>query len=494
MTAIPAAASVVLSRGSGSHEVYIVRRSEQLRFLGGFHAFPGGKAASDDADRRITAIRELFEETGVLIARRPDGSCPASDANLTRLRADLLSDRVAFAAVLGGLGVAVRPDDLVPAGDLVTPPFSAVRFDTSFYLAFLPPGQTAEVWPGELSNGSWRTADEVLRSWESGDILVAPPTVVLLKSVRGRPVEELPARIAPLLDSLAAGALHPIFFSPSVLTAPLRCAGLPPTTHTNAYVVGDDPAYLLDPGPSDPTEQARLFALLDGHLTGGRRLAGVVLTHQHPDHVGAAAVCAARYGVPVFAHPRTAAALAGKVRVDRELTDGATLDLGVGPHGRPWNLEALHTPGHAAGHLAFFEATYRLLFAGDMVSTMSSIIIAPPEGDLAQYLESLRRLRSLPARLLLPAHGSVSARPAAVLDECLAHRRKREAQLLTALSAGPRSVVDLTQDLYRGTPQELMRLAELQLTAGLEKLRREGTVVADGDQWRFAPRHEHVND
>src|SRR5262249_7900974 len=119
----------------------------------------------------------------------------------------------------------------------------------------------------------------------------------------------------------------------------------------------------------------------------------VVLTHHHPDHVGAAAACARKYGVPVWAHPWTAQALAGQVVVGRKVHEGDRLDLGTAPDGGPWHLEALHTPGHAPGHLAFYEGHYRLLFAGDLVSTLSSVVIAPPDGDLAVYLDSLRRLR-----------------------------------------------------------------------------------------------------
>src|SRR5262249_17651568 len=130
---------------------------------------------------------------------------------------------------------------------------------------------------------------------------------------------------------------------------------------------------------------------------------------------------------------------------------------------------------------------YRLLFAGDMVSTLSSIIVAPPQGNLAQYLDSLRRLRNLPARLLLPAHGSPSARSAHVIDENLAHRAKREVQLLDVLAAGPRRIRDLTAEIYRGLPAESLPLGELQLLAGLEKLRHEGRVRQTGEVWQLAP-------
>jgi glyoxylase-like metal-dependent hydrolase (beta-lactamase superfamily II) len=256
---------------------------------------------------------------------------------------------------------------------------------------------------------------------------------------------------------------------------------LPPSTHTNAYLVGRDPAYLIDPGPENPEEQQRLFQVLDTQKALGCRLAAVVLTHRHRDHVGAARDCAERYDVPIWAHALTSQALKDKLTVGRELHEGDRLHLGQAPDGHAWFLETLHTPGHAAGHLAFYEPHYRLLFAGDMVSTQSSILIVPPDGDLAIYLASLRRLRALDCRLLFPAHGSPSAQPVKTIDDCLAHRAKREEQLLAALVAGPRRTPQLAEELYRSTPQTLMSMAEMQIRAGLEKLQNEGLVHATRD-------------
>jgi ribonuclease/clavin/mitogillin len=255
-------------------------------------------------------------------------------------------------------------------------------------------------------------------------------------------------------------------------------------THTNAYLVGTGPRYLLDPGADEPTEQQRLFDVLDSHHTEGRRLSAVVLTHHHPDHIGAATACAQRYGVPIWAHERTALALQGRVVVDHLLADGDRLALGVRPDGSgPWHLEALLTPGHANGHIAFYDPYYRLLYAGDMISTSTSVLIAPPEGDLTVYLQSLRRLLEVPARLLLPAHGNPSARPQHTIQAALDHRAGRENQLVDALRAGERSVEELGPELYRGLPATHMRFAHLQIRAGLEKLQREGRAATDGQKW-----------
>jgi glyoxylase-like metal-dependent hydrolase (beta-lactamase superfamily II)/8-oxo-dGTP pyrophosphatase MutT (NUDIX family) len=505
---IAEAASLLLARGPGSPEVFVVRRAEALRFFGGFWAFPGGKVAAADAEllpagepggdralqvRRITAARELFEETGVLLARRPDGSSCAAGPELEHLRREMMAGHVSFREILARLGLAVRPDDFTPIGALTTPAYAAIRFDTTFFVAELPPGQRAEVWPGELDAGRWTLADALLEEWTRGSCLVAPPTVRLLGAIRGRPVSEAPRHFARRLQTHNAGGVPAIDFAPAVQMLPLATQALPPSTHTNAYLIGTGPVYLLDPGPADPDEQGRLFELLDTVQGEGRPLTAIVLSHQHPDHVGAAAVCARRYGIPVWAHPRTAQALRGRVEVTRELHGGDRLDLGPAPDGSgPWHLEALHTPGHAAGHLAFYEPYYRLLFAGDMVSTLSSVVIAPPDGDLATYLESLHRLRGLDCRLLLPGHGSPSARPGLTIDECLEHRARRERQLLAALGESPRTADELAGELYRGLAPDLMRFARWQVVAGLQKLQREGRVMAAGDgaepRWCQVPR------
>jgi len=487
------AASVLLARARGSREIFVVARAPALRFLGGFRAFPGGKVHADDdalaatlagasgwlTSQHVAAVRELFEEAGVLLARDAGGAYLSAE-RLIPLRRELMAEQMTFPDLLAEHKLHLRPEDLTSIGSLVTPPFASFRFDTAFFVAVLPPGQMAEVWPGELTEGSWRSAEQVLADWNAGDMLVSPPTVALLQAIRGRPVEQWSNQLTPLL-ALGAGE-GPIWFSPGVQMIPLFTEGLPPSTHTNAYLVGNDPAYLIDPGTSDAEEQGRLFDLL-----AGRRLCGVVLTHHHPDHIGAVKVCAERYGVPILAHPLTAREVHGRIDVHQFINDGDCLDLGTSPAGRSgWHLQAIHTPGHAVGHLAFWEPHYRLLFAGDMISTLSSVLIPPPpHGDLAVYLDSLRRLQTYPARLLLPSHGSPSARPAFVLEQTLSHRREREEQLLQVLEAGPKTVPELAMELYRGLPADLMRFAEMQIQAGLHKLQCEGrAVTADAEHWQ----------
>ncbi len=373
-----------------------------------------------------------------------------------------------------------------------------MRFDTSFFVAQLPPGQTAEVWPGELAGCEWATPTTLLDAWTRGDRLLTPPTLTILETIRGRSAFDLPDRLAPLLARLDAGALPPICFAPGVHMLPLKTVGLPPITHTNAFLVGTDVRWLIDPGAHEQDEQERMFSAVDEVVRGqesevsGQRsevkednrtssrgpIAGIVLTHHHPDHIGGVQAAVERYRVPVLAHRRTAELLGGRIKIDRMLDEGDRLELGQAADGSgPWFLEALLTPGHAAGHLAFFEPHYRLLLAGDVVSTLTSIVIAPPDGDLAEYLATLRRVRELDLRMLLPAHGGPSLRPRQLLEDAIEHRHKREQQLLAALAEGPASASDLASRLYNGLAGPLQTLARWQVLAGLEKLRREGRAL-----------------
>ena len=495
MSVITPAASVLLSRGPGSREIFAILRGANLKFFGGFWAFPGGKLTNLEAEstdhlhaRRLAACRELFEETGVLIARRVDGTFPKITPELSQCRQKLLDDQLPFDQFLNEHSLTVRADDFQLIGEITTPAFAAVRFATTFFVAHVPPGQEAVVWPGELERGEWVEAGELLGRWRRGQALVTPPSVMTLQTLVSLPIDEAPRVLGPLLARLADSLMHPIFFAPHVQMIPLKTVALPPSTHTNAYLIGNGPRYLLDPGPDEAAEQRRLFDVLDEQLNAGQPLTAILLSHHHPDHIGAASVCSERYGVPIWAQEKTAEKLKGRVAVQKYLHHGDTLDLGCCPAdpAMPWKLEVLHTPGHAPGHLVFFEPFYQLVFAGDMVSTLTSIVIYPPDGNLAEYLQSLQRMRDLYARMLLPAHGNVSAQPRQVIDAALEHRAKREAQLVEALGEGPAAIDDLTARLYRGTPEALMRFARAQLLAGLLKLQQEGRAQPAGaDRWQL---------
>jgi glyoxylase-like metal-dependent hydrolase (beta-lactamase superfamily II) len=219
---------------------------------------------------------------------------------------------------------------------------------------------------------------------------------------------------------------------------------------------------------------------------GGARLAGILVTHHHQDHVGSVAALSRRYDLEVRGHALTLARLPGEWRRGAPLADEDELALGTAPDGSPgWKLRALHTPGHDRGHLAFLESRYGALLAGDLVSTLSTIVIDPPEGHMATYLASLARCLEEPLGAVHPAHGMARLDGRAVLRRYLEHRRAREAQLVAALGRGPRAAAELLPEVYADVVAELLPLAARSLAAGLEKLAEEGRAREDGGRWRL---------
>lgn len=221
---------------------------------------------------------------------------------------------------------------------------------------------------------------------------------------------------------------------------------------TNSWVVGRDPAWLVDPGPA---LQEHLDALTEELLSRGG-LGGIALTHDHIDHAQAVAAMRDRFPAVPIAGARG--------RVDRRLSDRSTF----GP------LTALATPGHAADHLAFVVAD--IGFTGDAVLGEGSVFIYPDPGALAAYLAGLERLLELRLAVLCPGHGPVISDPAAKVNQYIAHRLDRERGLLDALRAGKRTATQLLDYAWRDAPSQLRPAAAATLAAHLDKLADEGRL------------------
>ncbi len=267
----------------------------------------------------------------------------------------------------------------------------------------------------------------------------------------------------------------PFDVQPDLRVVPLRCPTLPPATHTNCVIVGRTDVVVIDPASPYEDEQERLRDWLD---TNGLRLRAILLTHQHPDHVGGVNALREALDVPVLAHPATTAALEGKVRVDEALFEGDLVseaieaDLDV-----PFRV--LHTPGHARGHLAFRDERTGALVAGDLVAGQGTIVIDPPDGDMADYLATLARLVVLGTSVIIPAHGAAIAAGEDKLLEYIGHRQMREEQLVNTLSARPERSgrpIDLVPTIYPDVPPMFHPLAARQVLAHLLKLEQEGTM------------------
>jgi glyoxylase-like metal-dependent hydrolase (beta-lactamase superfamily II) len=245
---------------------------------------------------------------------------------------------------------------------------------------------------------------------------------------------------------------------------------------TNTYVVGRDPAYVIDPGPDDAGHLEAVRA--EGEARGG--FAGAVLTHGHADHsAGVQALGAPLLWGEVGEGDESEAVFAAAAgnqplaaSVEKPDTVSGNTTVAVGP------LEVVPTPGHARDHVVF--AWREVCFCGDLILGEGSSIVPPAAfgGSLVDYMESLRRVRALDARLLAPGHGPLIADPAAKIDEYIAHREEREARLRAALDGGERSRERLLDFAWDDVPEILRPAAAMAMQAHLEKLEAAERLVA----------------
>ncbi|MGO8074574.1 MBL fold metallo-hydrolase [Rhizobium leguminosarum] len=252
---------------------------------------------------------------------------------------------------------------------------------------------------------------------------------------------------------------------------------------TNSYIVGSSSVAVIDPGPEDEAHFQALMAAL-----GGRAVTHIVVSHTHRDHSPLARRLQAATGaVTVGQGPhRPARPLRdGEINPFSESSDlsfvpDITLSDGESLSGDGWALSAVLTPGHTANHAAFALEGRDILFSGDHVMAWSTSIVAPPDGSMADYMESLDRLIAREDRLLLPGHGGPLTEPAGFLRALKAHRLRREQAVLVRVQAGDRQIAEMVKVIYRDTDPKLHGAAALSVLAHIEDLLERGEIAADG--------------
>ena len=509
----------------------MTRRSMTASFAPGAYVFPGGGIDAADAqshahssrrasqsDLRLTqavaAIRESFEELGVLLARHADGSYLTT--------ADIAAfDRSApFTAQCQARGLVLAGAEVFLLAHWITDRDLPRRFDVPFLVARMPEGQQPVADESEQFEPCWvRPADALARHTRGSFLLIFPtlrtlerlqayPTVdaVLQACVHEEPLwtscpragwlagaearymeNEAPygelALVCPdgqLLHTLDWQTSTPVRLLKNVMRLTAPNPGVMTGPGTNSYLIGDvGTGYIaIDPGPADVDHLARLLQAAGGDI----RM--IVCTHSHPDHSPGArplqALCAqmGRPSPPILGLPSAPTARAASTFTpDRALQNKECLVLlNTAAEGQMTHtLMVLHTPGHAANHLCLVLLEDGLLFSGDHILNGSTTVIDPPDGNMNDYLNALDQLSSVctahDVAFILPAHGYVLGQALTAIARLKAHRLKREAKILAVMQADPSGTLDdWVKTAYDDVDARIWPVAKRSLLAHVERL------------------------
>lgn len=540
----PAATLLLLRNGGLGPETFLLQRTTSAAFLAGAHVFPGGALDQADRDVRVlrrvagindaqasarlglqsggiaywvAAIRECFEEAGILLAESEEGHAPdaARMAALAQYRAPLHAGKLAFHEFLEQERLVLRGGALAYFGHWITAPGRARRFDARFFLALSPVGQPGAHDGTELIDSVWLRPAEALEREASGAMQLVFATRNTLADLQrfahaqeafehAREVEVETNRACWALTADGAAALYrrhdPQYFEihwsdpeETGQTSIALTAGVPKRLDawvtritapnpgimtgpgTNTYLVGGEELAVIDPGPAIESHIAAVLA------AGAGRIRWVICTHTHMDHSPAAQAIKAATGAVLLGRP--APQLPGQDTSfvpDQVIRHGERLNVAGVP------LRALHTPGHASNHLCYLLENTRMLFTGDHVMQGSTVVINPPDGDMGTYLASLELLLSQDLLILAPGHGYLIGEPHREVRRLLRHRFAREEKVVRALECTLASTLEeLVVQVYDDVPTRLHGVALRSLAAHLDKLVAERRArVVDG---RYSP-------
>jgi glyoxylase-like metal-dependent hydrolase (beta-lactamase superfamily II)/8-oxo-dGTP pyrophosphatase MutT (NUDIX family) len=531
----PAATLILLRPGASGLETLILQRSQAAAFLGGAYVFPGGALdPSDAAPRRVlglaetqanqrlgidgaiayyvAAVRECFEEAGVLLA------CDANGHPVLPARAEKLMEHRhrPFLELLEKENLFIPAGALAYYGHWITQPGRSRRFDTRFFVTLAPEGQEGAHDAAETVHHAWLTPRAALERAERGEIELVHATRQTLTDLArfsepraafqyAMSLAEIPTNRACLAQGREGARVFrrgdapyfEIHWSDPEETGHTRydlVPGVPKrldrhTTRliapnpgmmtgpgTNTYLIGDlqggGELAVVDPGPA-------MDSHIDAILAVGR-IRWVLCTHTHLDHSPAAAMVRKATGAKVFGRPAPAGQDAS-FTPDEVLSHGQRLELaGV-------SLRAIHTPGHASNHLCYLLEDTRMLFTGDHVMQGSTVVINPPDGDMRAYLASLELLLGEDLAILAPGHGYLIGEPHRELRRLVQHRLKREGKVRAAVAKlGEPTLEEMLPLVYDDVPPRVHGIAARSLTAHLHKLVADGELRAAGGRYRRA--------
>ncbi|MFH1605246.1 MAG: MBL fold metallo-hydrolase [Pseudomonadota bacterium] len=535
----PAATIVLLRDSAEGPQVFMLKRNPTAVFNADAFVFPGG--GLDEADHQaldrvigltdreaserlgvasgglaywVAAVRECFEEGGIMLAVEESGAPldPQRAASLATHRDAINAGTLPFGELLARERLLIPGERIAYFSHWITPPGRPRRFNARFFVALAPQDQhgshdngetVASTWIGlsaalerkeiELATATRATLEEMVTFAKAADIFefarartdieaeagcwaigregkklfrteAAPYAEIHWSDPEetGESSYDLIPGVAKRLDRYVTRIIAP---NPSVMTGP----------GTNTYLVGENELAVIDPGPDLPEHVAAVLEASAG------RIRWVLCTHTHLDHSPAARLIKQATGAMVLGRKPPGGRHDPTFAPERVLEHGERVAIGG------LTLRAIHTPGHASNHLCYLFEQTRMLFSGDHVMQGSTVVITPPDGDMRAYLASLELLLSEDLAIIAPGHGYLIGRPHKEVRHLIAHRLAREAKVVAGLTRlGNASLEELVTVVYDDVSARLHPVAMRSLSAHLGKLAAEGRAQLAQGRWRLA--------
>ena len=540
------AATVILARDAADGvEILMQRRSSELAFAAGAYVFPGGSVDAADGSPTllarctgldesaararlattehalpyyVAAVRECFEESGVLLARHANGATldgPIVARLAAELRPRLLSGTLGFEQLIIEHDLMLALDRFEYFAHWTTQAGRPRRFTTRFFVAAVPPDQHAIHDDGELVDTLWLRPVEALAAYERGEMELLFPTYKTLRELDGvasatQLVERARVRVPEVvgpprvtktpdgartvfhgdfayaeiakLDPQGTGDVAceivpgtPVAIAPGVrrLTAPNPGMMTGPGTNTYLLTTRNGAIAVIDPGPALDEHIARIVQVAGGPVR------WILCTHTHMDHSPGAALLAALTGASVYGRPAPEHGSQDRGFAPTHIVeDGQCLDLDG------TQVRVLHTPGHASNQVCYLLEPEKMLFTGDHLMQGSTVVINPPDGDMRDYIAQLERLYREDLHHIAPGHGFLIGAPHEAVERVILHRMLREKKVVAALNKlGPARELTLLPVVYNDTPEKLHAMAARSLLAHLQKLVRDGRATERAGYW-----------
>jgi endoribonuclease LACTB2 len=488
----PSASLVATRDGSNGIEILFCHRVPQMPSFPDFWAFPGGGvtrfdrnaaeeltqlSADENGAALVALMREMVEEIGwmnsqegvVIVDSTSRDSVVENGKNWHPLviQGELLAEPARFKLI------SIR----------TTPPLSPMRFTNRFFHLHdtSPPEPTVPNGRSEFDEFRWLTPKQALDAWNNSEMRIPPPQITLLRDMiihLEKTGGDIESATTTMCENPPCGE-HRIEFAPSVECIPLPTYTLPPATHTNCYIIGDCGGDLIVVDPAAKTDEGLTY--LERRIRVAEEKGGTVIatifTHRHPDHIGDLTKISNIYQAPIWATEETHSVIPS-CDTDRILSEGDSFTLGE----KRWDV--LETPGHCPGHICLSSDVG--MISGDMAVMVGTILIPPSDGDMAQYLSSLERMRDLKPPILLPAHGPLSPVPEKLLNHYLKHRRARHDRVLDAVKNGISEITQIANYTYEDTPDAHPILKVDQTLSHLHTHERDGNVKQIQGNWHLA--------